>query len=238
MALVELTAQLREERGSGAAHRIRFGGGLPGVVYGQGGDNLTISVQQSDFDRLLRQAAGGTVVVDLQVEGAREKNLKVLIRDVQRDPVTSRPIHLDFLRISMDKPVQVIVPVHLTGLAEGVKTQGGFMDHVLREVEVQCLPDRIPQYLEVDVTPLAVGQSLHVRDLQVEGLQVITSPDRVIVSVHGKAAEPVAEAEAVVAAEAAPAEGAEAAGEKTGEKAAEKPTEKKGKDRDRAKDKD
>jgi len=227
MALVELTAQLREAHGSGAAHRIRFAGGLPGVVYGQGTDSLAISVQQSDFDGLLRRAAGGTVVVDLQIAGAREKNLKVLIREVQRDPVTSRPIHLDFLRISMDKPVEVVVPIHLTGLAEGVKTQGGFMDHVLREVEVQCLPDRIPQFLEVDVTPLAVGQSIHVRDLQQEGLQVTTSPDRVIVSVHGKAAE--AAAEVAATAEAAPAEGAEAAAEKTGDKAADK----KGKDKDK-----
>ncbi len=232
MALVELTAQLREERGTGAAHRIRSGGNLPGVVYGQGGDNLTISVQQSDFDRLLRRAAGGTVVVDLQVAGAREKSLKVLIREVQRDPVTSRPIHLDFLRISMDKPVQVVVPIHLTGLAEGVKTQGGFMDHVLREVEVQCLPDRIPQFLEVDVTPLSVGQAFHVRDLREEELQVITPAERVIVSIHGKAAEPAPEAEAAAAAEAAQAEGAEAAGAKPGEKAAEKTTEKKGKEKD------
>jgi large subunit ribosomal protein L25 len=216
MALVELAARLREERGKGAAHRTRFGGGLPGVVYGQGGENLTIAVQQSDFDRLLRRAAGGAVVVDLKIDGAREKSLKVLIREVQRDPVTARPIHLDLLRISMDKPVQVVVPIHLVGLAEGVKTQGGFMDHVLRDVEIECLPDRIPEFLEVDVTPLSVGQSFHVRELVAQGLQVVTPPDRVIVSVHGKAAEPVVAEEAPVEAEGAPAEPVEPAAEKKG----------------------
>ncbi len=230
MALVELAARLREEKGKGAAHRIRFAGGLPGVVYGQGGDNLSIAVQQSEFDRLVRQAGGGAVVIDLKVEGAHEKNLKVLIKEVQRDPVTSRPIHLDLLRISMDKPVNVVVPIHLVGIAEGVKTHGGFMDHILREVEVQCLPDRIPEYLELDVTPLLVGQSLHVGDLRPEGVQLVTPADRVIVSVHGKAAEEVEAAAVAPAAEGAAPEGAAAEG-------AEAAAEAKDAERDKEKDK-
>lgn len=238
MALLALAARLREERGKGAAHRVRFAGGVPGVVYGQGGDNLPIAVQLSDFDRLVRQAAGGAVVIDLAVEGAREKNLKVLIKEVQRDPVTSRPIHLDLLRISMDKPVNVVVPIHLVGLAEGVKTHGGFMDHILREVEVQCLPDRIPEYLEVDVTPLLVGQSIHVGEMRPEGLQLITPADRVIVAIHGKAAEEVEEAAAAPAAEGAAAEGAPAEGGEPAAEAKDADKDKGGKAKGKGKDKD
>jgi len=238
MALMELAARLREETGTGAAHRVRFAGGVPGVVYGQAGENLAIAVQVSDFDRLVRQSGGGAMVIDLKVEGARETNLKVLIKEVQRDPVTARPIHLDLLRISMDKPVNVIVPVHLTGLAEGVKTHGGFMDHVLREVEVLCLPDRIPEFLSVDVTPLLVGESLHVSDLPIEGLQVVTPADRVIVAIHGKAAELAEEAAVAPAAEGATAEAAEPAAESK-EKDKEKDKSKdKGKDKVKGKGKD
>ncbi len=223
MALVGLTAQLRSERGKGAAHRIRHAGALPGVVYGEGAESIMISVQRSDFDRMVRKAAGGAVVVDLTIDGTKDSSMKVLIKDVQRDPVTSLPLHLDLLRISMDKPVHLVVPIHLTGIAEGVKVQGGFMDHVLREVEVQCLPDRIPEFIEVDVTPLQVGDSIHVGDLPHEGIELLTPDERTIVSIHGKTAAAVAaeEAEAAeAAASAAEGEGQAAAkAESSGEAA-------------------
>lgn len=213
MALVELAGRTREDKGKGAAHRLRAEGLLPGVVYGPQ-ENLLVAVERHTFEGVLRKAATGTVLIDLALPGS---TYKVLIKEVQRDPISSLPLHVDFLHISMDRPIRLDVPVRLEGVPEGVKTEGGMLEHVLREVEVECLPSDVPEFIELDVTPLAVGQALHVRDLALERIRVLTPGDRVIASVHGRAAE-VAEAAAPVEGEAAaPAEGAEAkAEEKSG----------------------
>ncbi|MCK4412926.1 MAG: 50S ribosomal protein L25 [Candidatus Eisenbacteria sp.] len=225
MALVQLAGRTREEKGKGAAHRLRDGGYLPGVVYGPGGENVLIAIEARSFDGVLRQAAEGTVLIDLKLDQGPEEGLKVLIKEVQRDPATSRALHVDFLHISMDRPVQIEVAVRLTGIAEGVKNEGGFLDHVLRELEIECLPGEAPDYIEVDVTPLHLGQSLHAAEIQREGLKIITPPDRVVVAVHGRSAAAMEEEAAEEAAAAAaagedvekPAEGeaAEPKGEST-----------------------
>ncbi len=218
MSLVDLKARLRTDKGKGAAHKLRQQGFLPGIVYGSGEDNQMIEVERRGFEAMMRNAAGGAVVINLKFQD-KEQGSKVIIKDVQRDPATSRPLHLDLLRISMDKPVHVVVPVHLTGVAEGVKNQGGFMDHVLRELEVECLPASIPEFIELDVTELTVGGSLHVSDVRAEGVTVLTPADRVIAAVHGKtvaaAAEEAAAEEAAEGGAEAPAEGEAEGGEKT-----------------------
>jgi large subunit ribosomal protein L25 len=211
MALVELTAQLRSEKGKGAAHRCRQQGLLPGILYGPGAESIKIAVESRGFDKMIREAAGGAIVIDLKLEGSKEEGLKALIKAVQRDPATSRPLHLDLLRVSMDEAVHLEVPIHLTGIAAGVKNEGGFLDHVLREVEVACLPSAVPNFIELDVTPLGVGDSLHVGDIREEGLELLTPPDRVVVSVHGKAVSEIPVTEEAEAAEAAEGE-EEAAG--------------------------
>jgi len=208
MALVELTGRAREDRGKGAARTLRAQGLLPGVVYGPGGENRLVAIEAHSFDRLMRRAAEGTVIVDLQLEGGGE-GLKVVIKEVQRDPISSRPLHVDFLHIAMDRPVRLVVSVHLTGVPEGVKTEGGFLDHVLRELEVECLPTAVPEFITVDVGQLAIGQALHAGDVQVPGVQIVTPADRVLAAVHGRHAEELPAAEAA----AAPAEGEAAAAE-------------------------
>ncbi len=213
MAMVELTAQVRRETGKGAAHRIRRDGYLPAIVYGPGQDNVMIAVEAREVDRLLRQTAGRSFLIDLKLSGEGATDMKVLMKEMQRDPVTSAPMHLDLLSISMDRPIQLTVPLHFVGVPVGVRLSGGFLDHVLRDVEVECLPDQIPDYVEVDVSEMDIGDSLHASDLVKEGLTIVTPGDRVVAAVHGKSAATVAAeaAEDAAAAEGAAAESAEAA---------------------------
>jgi large subunit ribosomal protein L25 len=216
MVLVELAGQTRGNTGKGAAHQLRDQGLLPGIVYGQG-ENVLVSIERRSFEGVLRKAAAGTVLIDLNLP---QTNYRVIIKEVQRDPITSYPLHVDFLHVSMDKPVHLTVPIHLVGMPEGVKTEGGLLDHVLRDLEIECLPGDVPEFIELDVTALHLGQARHVRDIPVEKMRVLTPPDRVIAAVHGR----VADTEAPAAA----AEG-EAASAETADKAAadKKPAEEK-----------
>ncbi|MBD3235107.1 MAG: 50S ribosomal protein L25 [Candidatus Eisenbacteria bacterium] len=224
MAIIELSAQLRDGKGRGAAHKLRSQGLLPGIVYGQKEENRMIAVPQRSFEAVMRRAVSGSVIIDLKLED-QDEDLKVLIKEVQRDPVTSRLLHVDLMHISMDKPVRLEIPVRLTGVAEGVKNEGGFLDHVLRELEIECLPMQIPEVIEIDVSPLHIGDSVHAGDILRDGVEVVTPAERAIVTVHGKSAAELRteEAEAAAAAEGevptegeAPAEGAEG-GEEQGE---------------------
>jgi len=212
MALVELTARDRESTGKGMAHRLRAEGYLPGVVYGPSEDNVLVAIERGSLERLLHQAEQGTVLIDLMLP---DRKHMVVIKEVQRDPRTSIPIHVDFLHISMDRPITIEVPVHLTGVADGVKNEGGMLDHVLREIEVECLPSHVPESIEMDVSGLRVGDSLHAGDLEIANVRIVTPQDRVIAAVHGRQAaeEPGAEEAEETPADAAAAEAAE--GDKT-----------------------
>jgi large subunit ribosomal protein L25 len=211
MALVELAGRNREDTGKGAAHRLRGQGLLPGIVYGPG-ENVLVAIERRSFEGVLRKATEGTVLIDLSMPKTR---YRVLIKEVQRDPATSEPLHVDFLHISMDKPIHIAVPVHLVGLPEGVKNEGGLLEHVLRDLEVECLPSDVPEFIELDVSGLRLGQAIHARDVVRERVQVLTPADRVIASVHGRVAELEVPAAAEAAAPVAEGEAAEAA---TGDK--------------------
>lgn len=207
MAQVQLAAQARSDSGKGAAHKLRDAGNIPGIVYGPEHEPVMISVEKRSFDKMMREMHGGAVLVNLTVDGAQDPEMKVLVKEVQRDPVTSQPLHLDMVRVSLDKPVQLVVPIQLTGVADGVKNEGGFMDHVLREVDIACLPTDIPDVIELDVTALGIGDALHVSDIATEKYEILTPADRVVAAVHGKSVASLAED----AAEAAAAESVEAA---------------------------
>ena len=203
---------------------MRAEGLLPGIVYGESEENRMITLARRSFEAVMRRATEGSVIIDLKLE-EQDEDLKVLIKEVQRDPVTSRLLHVDLMHISMDKPVRLEIPVRLIGVSEGVRTEGGFLDHVLRELEIECLPLKIPEVIEVDISPLGIGDSVHAGEISHEGVEIVTPADRVVVAVHGKSAAELRteEAEAAAAAEAEavaegekPAEGAEA-GEQKGE---------------------
>jgi large subunit ribosomal protein L25 len=207
-----LVAELRDATGKGVARKLRAAGRIPAVVYGKGVESQAISVDPSALQRLLQSTgAGMNTLIELSVDGAMRT---VLVKELQRDPVRGRPLHTDFYLVELDKTVEVAVPIHLVGRPEGVEL-GGILDHPLRELELECLPRAIPESVDVDVTALDVGDSIHVRDLELpEGVSVRTDGNLAVASVIAPAVveEPVAEeAEEAEEGEEAAVEGEEAA---------------------------
>jgi large subunit ribosomal protein L25 len=201
----ELVVAVRSESGSSAARRLRRQGLVPGVMYGRGIAPMPLAVNAKSLRELIH-AGGHNVVVRLNIENGSEAPT-VMLKEIQRDAVGGGLLNVDFQKISLTEKVTAQVPVVLLGEAPGVK-QGGVLDHVLREVEVECLPTAIPVSLEVNVSDLQVGHSLHVSDLAPPPDVVITNePTDVIVTVSRVAEEVAAPAPAPeVEEEAAPAE--------------------------------
>jgi large subunit ribosomal protein L25 len=222
----KLKAEPRTDTGKGAARKIRATGRVPAVVYGHGAEPLHVSVEARELFHLLHTDAGMNILVDMRVD---HDNFLAMPREVQRDALKGRFIHVDFLRIARDVKVTVEVPIHLTGESHGVK-EGGVVEHHLWSLHVECLPQDVPSSLEADISALGINESLKVSDLQVPStITVLTSPDEVIVSVVPpqvlRALEELEAAEAEAAAEAAAEEG-EAAAEAEGEaEAPEQPAE-------------
>jgi len=180
MAVIALSGERRADIGKGGARKARAAGRIPGVVYGHGETPVPVTIGARDFELALRHHKGGNAIVNLSVQNGE---FTALIRDVQYDPLSHLILHLDFQQISLTETVEVKVLVHLTGLAIGVKDGGGVLEQITREVEVRCLPTAIPPALDLDVAHLAVGQSVHVRDLKVEGLEILTDSDTTIATV-------------------------------------------------------
>lgn len=196
MSELVLEVHEREASGKNANRRLRATGQVPAVVYGAKQDSVAIQVEQTKVGEILKSGQGGNTVFLLQLHGTDQKR-HAMIRELQTDSITGAMIHIDFQRILMDQKVKVMVPIELQGEAEGVKTEGGLLDFVTREVEVECLPGKIPAHFELDVSPLHIGQHVEAEDLELpSGVELLTDPNRVIVSVSiRKAAEVEEEAE-------------------------------------------
>lgn len=150
-----------------AARRVRVAGKIPAVVYGAGQDAVAVTVNPKIITRILHSESGHNTIFDLNVEGAAVA--KAMIVDWQHEPIKGKLLHIDLKRIAMDKMMRVSVPIQLVGTAVGVKAQGGILEHVLREVEVECLPTDIPSHLDVDISNLALNEAIHVSDLPHSG---------------------------------------------------------------------
>ena len=164
-----LEAVKRDERGKNAARRLRAAGRIPAVVYGahaegRAPEGVAVSVDPKEVLRILRSDSGANTLIGLSLEGAEAK---VMVRDYQVDPVTRRLLHADFYQLRMDRKMAVTVPVVLSGEAQGVKLQGGMLDFVNREIEVECLPTDIPEHIDIDVSNLMLNEGVRVRDLPV-----------------------------------------------------------------------
>ncbi|MBI4502371.1 MAG: 50S ribosomal protein L25/general stress protein Ctc [Gemmatimonadetes bacterium] len=197
---VALKAERRAANGKGAARQIRLQGKVPGVVYGHGREPESVAVSLGELEKALIGIAAESTLFDLSVDG---KTVKALIREIQRHPVRSRIIHIDFYEIHADEKITLSVPVYLEGAPDGVKNGGGVLDQVLREIEIQVLPADIPERVTADVTALAIGHSLHVRDLKVERATILTDLDATLCTVVPPRAEEVTPVAAEAAAEAA-----------------------------------
>ncbi len=226
MAENELAVEVREGTGKGPARRLRAAGRIPAVCYGRGATSLGISLDPSALNRLLKAStAGMNTLIELQIEGGGKYHGKpMLVKELQRNPVSGRILHADLYAVNLQEAIQVSVPIHLEGTPEGV-TAGGILDQTLREIELECMPQAIPEEVRLDVSELMIGQSLHVRDVLVpEGTTLLSDLDLSVVSVAlptvVEEPEPeVAEGELVAEGEAAPEAGEEAEGAASAEPA-------------------
>jgi large subunit ribosomal protein L25 len=183
MAMQALQGERRSEVGKGVARKLRQAGRIPAVYYGRGEEPIVLVVGLKDLQDVIARAEGSNVIVDLKVDGSGTADRKALIREIQRDPVGGHILHLDLQHISLTERIVVEVPIVLLGIATGVKDGGGILEHLLREVEVECLPTDIPSRLEVDVSALNIGDSLHVSDLKADRVEILTEADRAIATV-------------------------------------------------------
>jgi large subunit ribosomal protein L25 len=218
---ITIIAEPRESRGKNEARRLRARGMAPAIVYGAGKDPVAVAVNPKDVTRILHSASGHNTIFSVQVTGG--ETTPVMVVDWQSDPVKENLLHVDLKRIDMTKRIVVKVPVHTHGDPRGVKEQGGLFELVTREVEVECLPDEIPEAFNMDVRPLLIGQNLRASDIPLEGSMKLVSPADAVLA-HVVALRATAE-------EAAPAEPAAAAAEpeviKKGKKEEEAAAEKK-----------
>lgn len=192
-----VAAEPRASRGKNEAKRMRVTGRIPAVVYGAFKDPVSVSVNPKDILKVLHSRTGHNSIFDVQIEGGEKT--PVIVAEEQYHPIKGNLLHIDLKRIDLTRKLRVPVPIHLTGEAKGVKQQGGILDLVTRTIEIECIPDDIPNQFEIDVTELMVGSNIRVSELPVkEGVRVLTAPDTVIVHVVG------VKEEAVVAAVAEP----------------------------------
>jgi large subunit ribosomal protein L25 len=214
----KLKAERRNHTGKETAHKIRAAGRVPAVVYGRGMEPMHVSIDSRELFHLLHTDAGVNVLVDLRVDG---DHFLALPREVQRDLIKGRFVHVDFLRIARDEKITVEVPVHVVGESHGVK-EGGVVEHHLWNLQVECLPTDVPTHIDADITKLGINESLKVSDLAPpEKCTILTSLDEVVVSVVPPQVLRVEEAEEV-AEEEVEGEEAEAGAEgAAGEEAAE-----------------
>ncbi len=223
-----LEAQVRDTSAKRLLKTVRAGGRVPGVFYGHSEKPLALSVVEKSFGEML--ASGGANVLVTLKFGDMSKT--AIVKDIQRDVLTQRPIHIDFQAISMKEKIEVNVPVHILGIAPGVKLSGGILEHIIRELKVSCLPGDIPQAVNADVSALEIGDGISVKDLpKIKDVDYLADPDTIVINIVAPSVieeAPAPGTEAVAAGAAEPEviskgkkeEGADAA---AGEKKAEAP---------------
>ncbi len=194
MERTTINVEKRKEVGKGAARSLRRKNMIPAVLY-RAGDSSPVQFSKKELSRFINATtAGEQIMVNLQFGDGSSRF--ALMKDYQIDPATGELLHADFFEVSLTEEVKVTVHVAIIGEPIGVRRDGGILQHLLREIEVECLPDRIPGRVEVDISSLEIGQSVHVGDLKLgEGIKVLTESDEVIVNVVAPAVEEVAPAE-------------------------------------------
>jgi large subunit ribosomal protein L25 len=220
MERITINVEKREETGKGAARSLRRKDIVPGVLY-RGGGSLPIKLPKKEVMQFINTTSGQQVMVNLHFNDGESK--LALIKEFQVDPIRRELLHADFFEVSLTEKLKVNVHISVTGEPIGVKRDSGILQYHLREIEIECLPDKVPGHVDIDASGLEIGQALHVRDLKLgEEVKVITDPGEVIVNVIAPLVEAVAPTE-----EAAPAEAAEPEVVKKGKKEEEKGEEEK-----------
>ena len=194
MATAQLSAMARTATGKGAARSLRRDGRLPAIIYGHAREPLSLSVPEREFGRLLEKFNAENTVIELHIDGAMSRTL---IREIQRHPVKRNVLHVDFQELVAGERVVVHIPIVLTGVPDGVKNSGGILSQIMQDLECRVDPLNMPSKIEVDVTELTIGHSLHVSEMTIpEGVEVIDDPESTVAIVAAPKAEeekPVAE---------------------------------------------
>ncbi|MDD4939573.1 MAG: 50S ribosomal protein L25 [Candidatus Omnitrophica bacterium] len=220
MENIILEIQTREEIGKSKVKDLRGKGFIPAVVYSEGKNSLPIKVSHKELWQLIHHHRVESMVINLKTADKKQKDKPCLIKEIQYDPVKGDIIHVDFNEISLTELIKVNVPVSAKGEPAGVKQEGGSLEHNLWEIEVECLPTEIPQDVEVDVSQMKIGDSIHVKDIAFpSNIKVLTNPDAIVLSVAAPIKEEVAapavegeekqEPEVIKEKKEVPAEGAE-----------------------------
>ncbi|MFQ5988391.1 MAG: 50S ribosomal protein L25 [Candidatus Methylomirabilales bacterium] len=208
MEFVDLKVERRTGTGKGVARELRRQGQIPAILYGEG-EPIPLTADPKGLLRALGTEAGENVILNLTIVDGKDFTRKAMVKELQVDPVTGRPLHADFLTISMERPIEVEVPVEAVGVAIGVKEKGGILDQILRQLRVRCLPGAIPDRIALDVSSLDIGDVLHVSDIPIPGgVELLTDLEQTVVTVVAPKVE-VEEVAAPVAEEVAAAAAAE-----------------------------
>ncbi len=216
MELIDLKTNIRKTTGNGPARRLRRSGQIPAVLYGPGADSVLLSVNAVEFEKVLKKSISGQVLLNLIIQNGETFNRSAMVRELQTHPVSREFLHIDFFEIAMDRKIRVKVPVVITGKAKGVEV-GGILQIVRRELEMLCLPLRVPESIEVDISDLDIGDSIHIGAIALEDdIEVLEEDHFTIVTVVSPTIEEVEEeveeleededAEGIVAEGEAPAE--------------------------------
>jgi len=203
---ITVTAEARATRGKNEARRLRVAGSAPAVLYGSGGESVAVAVNPKDIKKILHSKTGHNTIFDLAVKNG--ETAPVMIIDWQNDPIKETLLHVDLKRIDLNKRIQVKVPVHTHGDPKGVKIQGGLHELITREIEIECLPNDIPEEYTVDVSELSIGESIRANEIKLgQSVKLVSNPEAVISHVVAMKAEEAPAATAEVGA--APAAAAE-----------------------------
>ncbi|MBV9505263.1 MAG: 50S ribosomal protein L25 [Acidobacteriia bacterium] len=217
---ITVAADVRETRGKNEAHRTRRAGQIPAVVYGAYKDPVTIAVNPKEILRIVHSSTGYNTIFNLQING--RENTPVMVVDQQVDPIKGTLLHADLKRIDLTRRIRVTVPVVTHGEAKGIKLQGGLLEIVTRSIEIDCLPDDIPEHFTVDVTELMIGQNVRAGEIPLSGsMKLSSAPDTVIAHVVALRGEAEAATGDAAAAPATPEPEVIKKGKKEEEKAAE-----------------
>ena len=187
MNQVSLKARQRTDTGKQVAKSLRRDGALPAVVYGSGESSTPLTLDYREFEGLLRKTQGESVVINLEIEGMEDK--KALLRDLQRDYLRNQLLHADFQQIRMSDRITTEVSLVMVGEPIGVTRDGGVLDQSLRVVEISCVASEIPEHLEVDISELGMGDTIHISDLSFENVEIVTDGEVAVVSVLTPMAE-------------------------------------------------
>jgi large subunit ribosomal protein L25 len=180
MKTVSLSAEHRSGIGKSVTRKLRVAGVIPANLYGSGGDPVTMQVKNADLIEIFRHH-GSNVLIELNFEG--EEAILSLIREHQIHPVSRKSVHLDFQRVQLGKPINVIIPIEVVGEAPGVRNFGGILEQITRSVEVSCLPREIPDSYVVDVSELDINESIHISDLEAGNVEFLVDDSQIIVNV-------------------------------------------------------